>query len=364
MQALLFLGLLLLAPPPTFEILLHDGLLSLQRGDLAAANQQLSQAVTLNETSGLAWAALAQARWKTGESRAADEAAARAELVGAEQPNVLRALLLYWSGRGQQEPVIRIAKRALQQNDTAELHSLIGRAYLTTGRWEQAEPELRIAALARPINEQYAFEWGQALLGQQRFDQAAIAFESLAKELPESAQLHLGLGVARYGQRRFEQAAVSFLRTIELQPDVEQPYIFLGRMLDQTGEHLADVEKKVKSFLTEHPDSAAVNLVYAKLLLLGSEPKLDLVEKHLRQSIRQNKDLWEAHFELGALLARTRNFSDAADQLNIAVQLKPDEPAPHYHLARVYDRLGNLERAAAERAIHARLTQKPTSVGP
>ncbi len=46
----------------------------------------------------------------------------------------------------------------------------------------------------------------------------------------------------------------------------------------------------------------------------------------------------------------------AARHLKRAVQLNPKTPAPHYRLARVYDRLGNAEAAQAERVLHEKLT--------
>jgi uncharacterized protein HemY len=114
------------------------------------------------------------------------------------------------------------------------------------------------------------------------------------------------------------------------------------------------IDFRVAAFLKEHPDSGSVNLVYAKVLLRRAEADLEAVEAHLRRAL----GTWEAHFELGVLLARKRNYVEAAGELKTAVKLKPDESAPHYHLARVYDRLGKPSEAAEHRAIHASLTSK------
>ena len=46
----------------------------------------------------------------------------------------------------------------------------------------------------------------------------------------------------------------------------------------------------------------------------------------------------------------------AASEFNRAIQLDPNQPTPHYHLARVYDRLGQPDRALTEREIHRKLT--------
>ena len=304
-----------------FDAVLREGLLALQKGDLPNALDRLGTAVRMKQESGIAWAALAQAQLRSQRPAEADKSALQSERVGGDQPVVLRALLLYWSGRGDSEAVVRL---------------------------------LRKAATVSPASEQAHFDLAQALLSSERFDEAAEALETGLKAVPGSAQLQLALGVARYGQRRFGEAISAFLKTIELDLEVEQPYVFLGKILDHAGDRLPVIEARVAAYLKAHPENAAINLVYAKALLRRADADLAAVETHLRRAV----GTWEAHFELGVLLARKRKFAEAAEELKTAVKLKPDESAPHYHLARVYDRLGKPTEAAEQRAIHAKLTAK------
>lgn len=305
-----------------FDSALREGLVALQKGDLPQAVERLSRAADMKPDSGIAWAALAQARFKSQELAGADKAALESERVGGNQPVVIRALLLYWSGRSNSEAVLRLLQKAVQ---------------------------------ASPKQEQTHFELAQALLSTERFDEAAQVLTIGLKEIPNSAQLQLALGVARYGQRRFVEAIAAFLRTIELQPEVEQPYVFLGRILDHAGERLPEIERAVEAFLDRQPENGHANLVQAKVLLRKPDVDLGQVETRLRRAVSSGSN-WEAHFELGVLLARKRMYAEAAEELRTAVKLKGDEAAPHYHLARVYDRLGQSERAAEERRIHESLT--------
>jgi Flp pilus assembly protein TadD len=92
---------------------------------------------------------------------------------------------------------------------------------------------------------------------------------------------------------------------------------------------------------------------------MGPSPSGELAaqaERLLSDSISLNPNFWESEFELGILLEGKKDFPAAARHLKRAIQLSPKTPAPHYRLARVYDRLGNAEAAQAERAQHEKLT--------
>jgi predicted Zn-dependent protease len=56
------------------------------------------------------------------------------------------------------------------------------------------------------------------------------------------------------------------------------------------------------------------------------------------------------------LLEGRHEWAKAADELKRSAELDEKQAMPHYHLARVYDRMGNEEGAKAERAIHEKLT--------
>jgi Flp pilus assembly protein TadD len=98
---------------------------------------------------------------------------------------------------------------------------------------------------------------------------------------------------------------------------------------------------------------------------MGPSPSGELAaeaERLLRKSIVLNSSFWESEFELGVLLESKKDFVAAARNLKRAVQLNPKAPAPHYRLARVYDRLGNAEAAQVERVLHEKLVAEERTV--
>jgi len=241
------------------------------------------------------------------------------------------------------------------QAQTANPHERAGRDYEAGGQLEQAAAEYERALELNPREEQYYFEAAHAYLLLQRFDPAVRILERGSKTFPKSAQLELALGVAYYGQRRFGEATAAFLRTNDLAPEVEQPYVFLAKMLDQAGDKMPEVLRRFQKWASANPNDPRAQFVYAKgLVESGGDPVQ--AERLLRASIALKGDQWESHYQLGVLLEQQRKYSDAARELENSAAINPKQADIHYHLSRVYDRLGEADKAAEERGLHERLT--------
>lgn len=288
-----FLLLLLLASDP--KALLQQGLVALQHNHLSEARSALEEASRLNPKNAYAWSSLAETYLRLNEPQKAESSATQAAKWGAGNPVVAHALGMFY------------------------------------------------------------FEYAQQLLRSEDFTHAANVLETALKADSQNAQLVLALGVARYGQRRFDDAITQFLRVIEIEPTIEQPYLFLGRVLDQAGAHLPEITQDYRDWAAKNPTNAKAQLLLAKALLAADarDPK---AEDLLRRSVALDGNDWESHYELGVLLAGKHEYQAAAAELTRSIELDPKQAMTHYHLARVYDRLGEPDRAQAEREIHKRLT--------
>jgi tetratricopeptide (TPR) repeat protein len=255
----------------------------------------------------------------------------------------------------QPKAAIELGRQALAGEDRADVHELLGEAYEMDGQTDKAAGEMQEAIKLNRYEEAFYFGLGRLYL---RHDKPAEAIQVLQEGkgvFAKSAQLELALGVAYYGVRRFADAADCFLRVIQIAPQVEQPYVFLGRMLDQAQNKLPQVLAADAAYVKARPDNYLANFLYAKALSLQGGDAQG-VERLLRKSIELNGGYWESHYELGLLLERRREFERAASEFQRSIALAPDQPTPHYHLARVYDRLGKKAEATAEYAAHQRLS--------
>jgi tetratricopeptide (TPR) repeat protein len=305
-------------------------LLALQRNDLAAAASNLDAAARLAPGNARVWVALAQTYSRLHQQSRADDAEGKAAALVSNDPVALHSLALYYAESG------RTLKAAQAES-----------------KYAAAVPR---DAAAREHAAALYFDAAQPLLQREKFAEAAAILGEGTARIDDNAQLQLAAGVAYYGLRRFDDAAGAFLRTIAISPATEQPYVFLGRFLDQIPARLPEVTKRFIEYENANPSSYMGYLLHARALdaqLVQPETARKLLEKSLAMNDRDAS----AHFELGVLLDRMNQFAEAAREFERAAQLEPSDPATHYRLARVYDRLGNHEAARNERERHARLVK-------
>jgi tetratricopeptide (TPR) repeat protein len=381
----------------SFEDEFRRGLLALSGHDLPQARQLLQSASRLQPDNAMVWAALAQTYLRGKETALANDAAGRAARLAPADSPVQHALAMFysetgdfakaadaerqyassqgadagaaaraaelWLRAGDAEQAVRWAKTALERGDTAQTHHLLGMAYAAANRGDEAERELRVAAKRDPLLEVYAYDLGQIQLRRGDFTGAAATFQEACQRFPSSAQIQLAAGVAAYGQRRFADAIDAFLRVTAIDQAVEQPYVFLARILDQTGDRLPQVVAAYAAWEKAEPGNYLAVCLHAKALSAAAGDATE-IETKLRRSIQLNDSYWESHFELGVLLGKDRQWKQAAAELARSIELNPNVAAAHFQLARAYDKLGDPERSRAERAEHQRLTAAETGAGP
>ena len=311
-----------------FDTSFREGLIALNQGNLPLAQSRLEACAQLQPQNARVWLGLAQTYWKENKQPEAETAAHKAETLGSTDLVVLHSLSIFYSESAHYPDAARVLQAAIARN---------------------------------PADEGYYFELAQLCLKQQDFAASLKALDAGRKRFDQSPQLELASGVAYYGLRRFPEAIDAFLRTIALDEAIEQPYVFLGRMLDQAEGRLPGITQVFAAFAKRAPQSYLSNFLYGKSLAMAGDAAG--AEPLLRKSVALNDGYWESHFELGVLLEDQKKLEEAAREVQRSAELNPKEAAPHYHLARLYDRLGRNSDAVAEREVHARLTAAGQAAG-
>ncbi|MGA7413302.1 MAG: tetratricopeptide repeat protein [Bryobacteraceae bacterium] len=378
---------------PSFDDEFRKGLVALQNKDLAVARESLERASQLQPENAKVWVALAQVYLGSKQMDQANAAAQRAESLAANDPVVQHALAIFFSGTGdfakaaemerqfaasksadrgaaaraatlslqagEPQQAITWAKAALAQSDNADLHYLLGKAEEAANQPEPALADLRRAVELAPDNEGYTFDLGQALLQRGDFADAFSLFGAARTRFPKSAQIELAYGVAAYGQRKFHDAIAAFLQVTRLDPSIEQPYIFIGKILENADDLMPEVLSTYAAWEKANPGNYLAWFLHAKAMDASSgDPAKS--EAELRHSIQINPNFWESHLELGIVLMQRQQWQEAAVELTRAIALDAKKPVPHFQLARVYKHLGKQAEAQAELAEFKRLSASET----
>jgi tetratricopeptide (TPR) repeat protein len=351
----------LAAAPPSFEASMREGMAALQRNDLPAAQYSLEQAVKMEPASAAGWFLLAQTYAKRDNMKSALPAAQRASRNAGKDASILYNLSLFYRDAELPDESIAHAKRALALEDSADVRTLLGKAFAQKKDWPDAVAQFREALRLTPYSEEPIFNLAQACLQAQDFAAAVEVLEAGRKTFDKSPQLELALGVAYYGQRNFAGAVDRYLRVMDLAPDVPQPYYFVARILEHALHRIPKVIEHAVYFEKQHPQSPLGFVLHAKALILqlppaGFPPEAQQAYGLLEKAASLENIQAEVPYLLGTLLDRKQDYAAAALMLERSIQLDPRGAAAHFRLARVYERLGRKEEAAAQRAIHERLS--------
>lgn len=394
----LAVALLLLWPlrAQDYTELFRQGLLALNGGDLAGARRHLESAAKLAAAEPRVWLALAQTYSKLGLKPEAEQAASKTVALGKDDPVIQRGLAIYhaengdWeraaqfeaayaAATGDREAAVRAvrlyiragraelavaaARQALDRENHAALRNALGAAHLAAGDPALAIAEYQEAIRLDPREETSYFDLAQLLMAHHNFDVAIQVLLAARRVIAGSGQLELSLAVAYYGHRRFPEAVETLLRAIDLVPNVPQPYVYLARILEHAGERLPDARQRFAAWAAANPQNPVAQYLYAKVLMAGLPAgayPAEAVEAEslLRRAIGIKDGDWEPHFLLGTLLERKGELAAAARALERAIELNPENPAPHFPLARVLLALGRREEAQRHRTLFKELTLK------
>lgn len=306
---------------------------------------------------------MAQAQARQNNMKAALISADKAARFAGKDPSLLYNLALFNLEAGRMDASLSIGQRALDVEDSSDVRNLLGRAYEAKQDWKQAILQYAQARRLAPYSEEAIFRLAQAQMQSQDFPSAISTLEDGRKIFDKSPQLELALGVAYYGQRQFPNAVDRFLRVMQLAPDVPQPYYFMGRVLEHAANRIPEVLTLAAQFEKAHPQSPLGYVLHARAILLRpspEDPAADdaLAESLLKKALIIKEDQADTHLLLGMVFERQKKMEGATGEFKRSAALNPADPAPHFRLARIYDRLGRKEDALRERALHEKLSQE------
>ena len=182
--------------------------------------------------------------------------------------------------------------------------------------------EMLQAAIAEGLQEPAVYNnLGEMLRQQGRLDEAVAALTQAIAGAQSLAEAHFNLGNAYKDQGQYVRAIDAFGRAVELRPDYAKAHFNLANTLREEG-------------------------------------RLQEALAHYRQSLASNPRVAEIYQNCSVAYYRLGQLATAADVLQKAIDLKPDQP-------RLQGDLGNLHRAMGRRTeAEACYRRQQSMVGP
>lgn len=250
-------------------------------------------------------------------------------------------------------PPLRAALAADPKNMQAR--TLLGLACYGTGEFSEAAKHLAVASAADPGNAELHNVLAQSCLSAKRYHCALDEFSWILRRTPDSAAAHMLLGEALDGLGKTPEAVQEFQRAVEADPQAPDLHFGLGylfwKMRDY--DHAAPA---LEAELSVAPSNAQALAYLGDTEMHRGNPQKAL--PLLQKAVRLRDDLRIAYVDIGAILTQQKQYQDAFAALRRAEKLDSQQPDVHYRLGRLYQLMGDTEKARIELAQVQQLQQK------
>jgi tetratricopeptide (TPR) repeat protein len=250
---------------------------------------------------------------------------------------------------GQAGEALRIAEALVgAAPQPAELYSLMSEAYLKDGRIKEAYDALRTATRLEPQNDELYLDLAAICLDHDNPDLGVEIVDVGLGQRPDSLALRLQRGVLLAMKGEVAQAEAEFDRARQMAPQAAAPYVALAMAWMQTGRTEKAVEVLRERGRGANKSAVIPYMLAVAILRSGADPAgaagAEAVSA-LEASVRLDPRFAGARAELGKLLLKRGAVEPAIAQLEKAVALDPENPAPAYALAQAYFKTGARDRA-------------------
>ena len=247
-------------------------------------------------------------------------------------------------------------RRLAEHRQTAALHRMGGELDEKLGDPLSAVHELQQAASEDPSEDNY-FAWGSELLIHRAVWQAKEVFDEGVKLHPQSARMLTARGATLFAGAMYDEAAQDLCRASDLNPEIVEPYLFMGKIEIAAPNPLPCVVAKLERFEKLQPNNALASYYYAMALwkqqgLTTDSPTMDRVQDLLRRAVSLDPKCANAYLELGNLSAGKKEWEKAIGHYLNAIQADPGLNEAHYRLGVAYQRTGDQGKATEQFQLH------------
>ena len=248
---------------------------------------------------------------------------------------------------------IKLAKQMLQKDQrNHQLHYLLGKAYLTSGKPELALMELRVVnqiGIFDDIVPKVSFrrDIAQLFARYQQPDEALKEYLLLIKEDPNRAEYYYEAGRLFEERNRSGRALTYYRKAIDLESNHGPAHHAIGSLLYRAKKH-QEARTFLEKALRYDPESYESNYILGRILKEAKD--YDGALQRFEWATKSPEYKTRALIERGTVYLATNDIDRAMIEINRALKLietpnSSEALLAHYYLAACYERQRNLEGA-------------------
>jgi tetratricopeptide (TPR) repeat protein len=236
----------------------------------------------------------------------------------------------------QNETALKILDPLLAANPSdPEIMSLASEAYESSGDTPKAVALLRQAIVLSPGTSSYYASFAAICLTHESYQVGIDMIDAGLHWIPNDPSLFLSRGLLYAQLAQYDKAEADFEKAeqIDSKQSISSYAIDLAELQKNNPTKAMD---QIRAQLKEHPESALLHYLLAKLLSdQGSETDSKVNEEAIREAAKAvslKPDLIEARDLLGGMYARSSRYDLAIEQCRQALQINPSDQSAIYHL--------------------------------
>lgn len=169
---------------------------------------------------------------------------------------------------------------------------------------------------------------------------------------PNSARLASAMTVVLMKMGRNQEAINLLQHAADTNPGNQEVQMELFRLLVLTN-HINQAQSMGSKLLELHPKDAEV--LYLNGIIFRSEGDYPKAKTLLEQAVAIDPNFFNSRYNLGMVLVFLKEWQGAKEQLEKAIELGAPEPQVHFELAKALRGLGDNDRALEEMQTYQRL---------
>ena len=269
-----------------------------------------------------------------------------------------RAITLLDEAQDRYHVALAYARKGMPTRATLELRKAIdldeghynarlklGELLVNLDDTAEAERQFRLLAERFPLRTDPRHNLANLYLGQERVEQAVALFEEIVEIEPTVARSHYGLAGAQRLAGRPEAAGDAYLKVLELAPDHFDARYNLAALY-QVGSHWMEAEQEYLRLLEQRPghDDVRHNLGFNYL----KRREFEAAAAELTHVLDRNPDHLPARRHLALAYESLDRHGEAVRELERLIEQGVEEQV-YNHLARLYGKMGEMEKAKEAR---------------